>query len=78
MEGVFRRSMVNREPVEMIYMSKKGTVTKRVVTIRSISAGKVTAFCHLRRAVRTFRRDSILSVMPVRTSRKKPGEGQIG
>ncbi|TMW72984.1 hypothetical protein [Alteribacter natronophilus] len=75
MEGIFRRAMISREPVEMIYMNKSGTVTKRVVSIHCVSAGKVTAFCHLRKALRTFRRESILSVMPVQ---KKRNEGTIG
>ncbi|RNA69838.1 hypothetical protein [Alteribacter keqinensis] len=77
MEGLFRRSIADRTPVEMIYMSEKDIVTKRVVTVRQVNEDAITAFCHMRQAVRTFNRLNILSALPVKR-RSWRQDDQIG
>ncbi|WP_096435633.1 hypothetical protein [Alteribacter populi] len=71
MEGLFRRSKLERRPVEMIYMSEKGIVTKRIVSIHQFNDETVIGYCHLRKAVRTFKRSNILSALPVKRSGQK-------
>ncbi|UJW57790.1 hypothetical protein HXZ66_10435 [Bacillus sp. A116_S68] len=65
MEGVLKRSVEMASPVEMIYMSNKGLVTKRTLTIHKITNDSVTGFCHLRKQIRHFKKQNILSVMPI-------------
>ncbi len=76
LEGLFRRCKLEGRPVEMIYMSEKGIVTKRIVSIHQFNDETVMGYCHLRKAVRTFKRSNILSALPVKRSSKR--EDQSG
>ncbi|WP_199615580.1 WYL domain-containing protein [Paenibacillus alkalitolerans] len=51
--------------VTIIYMNRQNGFTKRRIKILAVDGDKVRAFCHDRRAPRTFLLDSILAVEPV-------------
>ncbi|MGD6775848.1 hypothetical protein [Sutcliffiella horikoshii] len=57
--------MNSRTPIEIIYMSKDGSITQRSLLVLDINKNSVTAFCYLRNQKRTFLLDSILSYRPL-------------
>ncbi|WP_404461713.1 hypothetical protein [Sutcliffiella horikoshii] len=57
--------MHSRTPIEIIYMSKSGSITQRSLLVLDMNKNKVTAFCYLRNQKRTFLLDSILSYRPL-------------
>jgi len=57
---VMERALKTGEPVEIIYMGDK-EMTQRVVDVKQIKDNKIIAYCRLRRTVRYFNIDSILS-----------------
>ncbi|WP_026690128.1 hypothetical protein [Alteribacter aurantiacus] len=77
MEGLFKRSIAEQTPIEIIYMSKTGIVTKRVVSVRQINDEAIIGFCHMRKALRTFKRMNILSALPVKHKFRKQDD-QLG
>lgn len=59
------KSMRYNEPVDMIYMSSGGVVSKRRIKVLCINEETFQAYCHLRMAKRTFRIDNVLALVPV-------------
>ncbi|WP_226683381.1 hypothetical protein [Sutcliffiella horikoshii] len=57
--------MNSRRPIEIIYMSKDGSITQRSLLVLDISKNNVTAFCYLRNQKRTFLLENILSYRPL-------------
>lgn len=51
--------------IDMMYMAKDGSITKRRVNILQLSHRTCTAYCFTRKAKRTFLIDNILAVTPV-------------
>jgi hypothetical protein len=51
--------------VELIYLDRRGTFTKRIVQLHSLHEGIAKVFCHERRAPRTLKVENILAVLPV-------------
>lgn len=66
MKGLLLNAKENKTPLLMIYMDDKGTVTERFITVKEFDEGYIKAYCHWRKQIRTFKRDNILSVGPVR------------
>ncbi|PYZ94625.1 hypothetical protein CR194_03585 [Salipaludibacillus keqinensis] len=64
MEKMFERCKLRSQPIEMIYMSEKGLVTKRTITVQDWDTYMIWGFCHLRREMRRFKRSNVLSLMP--------------
>lgn len=62
MDRWLRRFMEQRSPFTMIYQSEDGKFTKRFVLPISCSEDVLTAYCYLRKQVRTFKLSNILSV----------------
>ena len=50
--------------VEMIYVSGKDKITKRVVRIYTVNEKEIIGYCHLRGEVRTFKVERVLAVLP--------------
>jgi len=50
--------------VEMIYIDRRGSVTRRTVAIRRVAGDVVQAYCFSRKAPRSFKRDNILAIVP--------------
>ncbi len=52
--------------VTIIYLDKKGQITKRLIRVRSIENGKVMAFDEEKKQPRLFELDRILAMQPVK------------
>ncbi|MBU9710252.1 hypothetical protein [Evansella tamaricis] len=66
METIIERSRITGRPVELMYLSQKGIVTKRTVSVDRYNENFIIGFCHLRQAYRRFNRKNILALFPVR------------
>lgn len=60
-----REQLVRNQLVNMMYVSKNGSVTKRRVKIIKIVGDSFQAFCFMRQTKRTFLIRNILAVTPV-------------
>lgn len=59
------KAMRRNQLVNMMYVSKNGSVTKRRVKIIKIVGDSFQAFCFMRQTKRTFLIRNILAVTPV-------------
>ncbi|MDR7000768.1 hypothetical protein [Neobacillus niacini] len=64
MEGLLYRSIEEHMPLEMIYLSENQQLSQRKLIVKGIHDEYIRAYCLLRKQVRTFRRENILSIMP--------------
>jgi predicted DNA-binding transcriptional regulator YafY len=64
MDGValrtLRFALENDRPVILCYRGDDG-ITQRRIYVRKIREGKITAYCTLRKGVRVFREEGVLS-----------------
>lgn len=70
MNGLYRRSLEDHVPLEMIYLSDRNVLTHRKIVVKEIHSLYIKAYCYTRRQIRTFRRDQILSITIARQTRK--------
>lgn len=59
------KAMQHNQLLNMMYMAKDGTVSKRRVKVIKIVGDSFQAYCFTRQAKRTFMIDSVLAVVPV-------------
>ncbi len=71
MKTMLHLAMENKKKLEMIYQSKSGGLSQRVVRILQVKEEQVVAYCYSRRQVRTFRLDNILAVHPAEKLRRQ-------
>lgn len=64
MEKILHKAKVTGRPVMIMYLSKKGLVSKRLVSVEKLSEAAVEGFCHLRKGKRRFLLENILAVLP--------------
>lgn len=64
MDGLLLRSIEENIPLEMIYLSQDQQISQRKLLIKEVNGEYIRAYCLLRKQVRTFRRENILSLMP--------------
>ncbi|WP_423801523.1 hypothetical protein [Neobacillus sp. SAB-20_R2A] len=64
MDGLFIRSIEENIPLEMIYLAENQEITQRRLIIKEVTDEYILAYCLLRKQIRTFKRDNILSIMP--------------
>jgi predicted DNA-binding transcriptional regulator YafY len=64
MEGLLVRSIEQHMPLEMIYLADNQEITQRTLIIKEVTDEYIKAYCLLRKQVRTFKPDNILSIMP--------------
>ena len=48
--------------INVIYLSKSGSVSKRTIQVVSYTDKYVVAFCYMRRQLRTFKVENILAI----------------
>jgi len=53
------------ESLDMMYLAKDGTVSKRRIEVLQVGDVSFRAYCHLRKSKRTFIIDNILALVPV-------------
>jgi len=59
------KAMQRNQFLNMMYMAKDGTVSKRRIKIIKIAGNSFQAYCFTRCAKRTFMIDNVLAVVPV-------------
>ncbi|KOS68461.1 transcriptional regulator [Lysinibacillus contaminans] len=59
------KAIQRNQPINMIYLSKEGTISKRCVKIIKIACDSFQAYCFTRRAKRTFIIDNVLAISPI-------------
>lgn len=64
MNPLFLRSLKEHIPVEVIYLSQDQQFSQRKLLIIEVNDDYIRAYCLLRKEMRTFRIDNILSIMP--------------
>jgi len=64
MNGLFLRSLEEKVPLEIIYLSADQQLSQRKCIVKEVNDEYIRAYCLLRRQMRTFRVDHILSAMP--------------
>ncbi|PMC35087.1 hypothetical protein CJ195_20035 [Bacillus sp. UMB0899] len=61
MNYFFRESLEQSQPITIIYLSKDRLITQRKIIVKKITSDKLIAYCFLRRQIRTFSVERILS-----------------
>ncbi|WP_100372185.1 WYL domain-containing protein [Bacillus sp. FJAT-45037] len=61
MKGLLQRAIENKENVQIIYLSEKGELTQRIITVINVNDRHVTCYCHTRGQRRMFKLVNILS-----------------
>lgn len=51
--------------VDVMYISKRGEVTKRPIKVLKLNGESFQAYCFLRNTKRTFLIDSVLALIPI-------------
>jgi predicted DNA-binding transcriptional regulator YafY len=64
MDGLLLRSIEENIPLEMIYLSEDQQISQRKLLVKEVNDDYIRAYCMLRKQIRTFRRENILSLMP--------------
>jgi predicted DNA-binding transcriptional regulator YafY len=64
MEGLLLRSIEENIPLVMIYLSEDQQISQRKLFVKEYNSEYIRAYCLLRKQIRTFRRENILSIMP--------------
>ena len=57
---------VDKKPVEIIYQSKKGTISQRTILIKKVNHQQILAYCYQKRQIRSFIIEQILAAQPVK------------
>ncbi|ANU14969.1 hypothetical protein B481_2883 [Planococcus halocryophilus Or1] len=65
MKVQIQKAFSYQQLIDMMYIAKDGSISKRRVKILSITGDSFQAYCFLRHKKRTFKMDNVLSVMPV-------------
>jgi predicted DNA-binding transcriptional regulator YafY len=71
MDGLLLRSIEESIPLEMIYLSEDQQISQRKLLVKEVNDEYIRAYCLLRKQIRTFRRENILSIMPNTGSKEK-------
>ncbi len=71
MEGLLIRSIEENIPLEMIYLAENQKLSQRKLIVIEVNDEYIRAFCLLRKQIRTFKRENILSIMPEASSKKR-------
>jgi predicted DNA-binding transcriptional regulator YafY len=64
MDGLFMRSIEENTPLEMIYLAENQELSQRKLIVKEVTDEYIRAYCLLRKQMRTFKRENILSIMP--------------
>ncbi|MGX1264101.1 putative DNA-binding transcriptional regulator YafY [Rossellomorea marisflavi] len=66
MDFLLRKAIEEATPLKIIYIDRQTRLSERVITIESINATHVRAYCQTKRGIRMFRRENILSAGMIR------------
>ncbi|MGE7667409.1 transcriptional regulator [Ureibacillus composti] len=65
MKGQLLKALERNQFVEMMYISKKGEITKRRIKVSKVLDDKFNAYCFNKHSSRTFIIDNVLALVPV-------------
>lgn len=65
MKDEITKAMQHNQIIDIIYMAKDRTFTKRRVKLIKIAGDTVQAYCFTRHAKRTFKFENILAIYPL-------------
>ncbi|OXS54631.1 hypothetical protein [Rossellomorea vietnamensis] len=65
MMRILERSLMDRCPIEIIYMTSQLKCSKRRILVKKVEKDYITAYCYFRRDVRNFRIHDILAASPI-------------
>lgn len=65
MRKTLERAVNYSESLDMMYLAKDGSVTKRRINVLQVGDKSFRAYCHLRKSKRTFAIDNVLALVPV-------------
>ncbi|WP_144485042.1 WYL domain-containing protein [Bacillus pumilus] len=69
MNYLLKQSLHQQVPIEMIYMKKNGECTKRQIIVHRQTDQLIQAYCLSKKTMRTFRKDCILALAPIKLTR---------
>ncbi|WP_192929769.1 hypothetical protein [Alkaliphilus serpentinus] len=67
MERIFQYSLINQLPIIIIY-HKGLEISQRKILVKEINNRNIKAYCYLRRSIRNFSYDNILSVAQINST----------
>ncbi|MCP3029955.1 hypothetical protein LF817_01235 [Halobacillus sp. A1] len=70
MNGLIARALQTGEKLEIIYCASDGTISQRMIKVVEERENHLLAFCYSRGQVRTFQKDSILSIFPAQFNKR--------
>jgi predicted DNA-binding transcriptional regulator YafY len=70
MLGILIRAIESKTLIEMIYQTKDGSISHRIIRVKEINQDKIHAYCYLRKGFRNFAISNILSLSPVKKRNK--------
>jgi predicted DNA-binding transcriptional regulator YafY len=70
MRGILIRAIENHTLIEMIYLTKEGSISQRFIRVKEINHDKIIAYCYLRKNYRIFTISNILSLSPVQNQNR--------
>lgn len=59
------KSVEYKESLDMMYIAKDGSISKRRINVLQVGDLSFRAYCFLRRSKRTFTIDNILALVPI-------------
>ena len=62
--------MEYNESLDMMYMAKDGSISKRRINVLQVGEVSFRAYCFLRKSKRTFTIDNVLALVPVITKER--------
>ncbi len=65
MRNQLTKSVEYNESLEMMYMAKDGSISKRRIKVLQVGEVSFRAYCFLRKSKRTFTIDNVLALVPV-------------
>jgi predicted DNA-binding transcriptional regulator YafY len=71
MQAQLQKALKYAQTIEMMYLAKDGSITKRKVKPLKMYGNKIQAYCFVRQEKRLFLIDHILACTPILSSTKK-------
>ena len=65
MRKTLDRAINYGEILDMMYLAKDGSITKRRINVLQVGDKSFRAYCHLRKSKRTFAIENVLALVPV-------------
>ncbi|MCR8849095.1 WYL domain-containing protein [Rossellomorea sp. SC111] len=65
MMRMIKKSLVDRSPIEIIYMTSEQKCSKRRILVKKVEKEYILAYCYFRKDIRTFRIHDILAASPI-------------